>query len=165
VRATPAAGGAAGDPFAAWGGSGQCFVTGNQVGRDVDGGPTRVASPPFDLSAGGSYEVSFARWFSNSASSTDAFRVQVSNDDGATWTTTVETVSGGGGGGWVRSTFRIEDLIPLTSQVRVRFMAHDIGPDSVVEAGVDDFRLVRRECGAPEARGKTRPTSKPPKAP
>jgi hypothetical protein len=75
----------------------------------------------------------------------DALTVQVSNDGGTAWTT-VETVIGGGGGGWVRTSFLVEDFVVPTSQVRVRFNATDNPNDSVVECGLDDFRIERRDC-------------------
>jgi hypothetical protein len=164
-RVTPTAGGTLGDPLTAWGGSGLCLVTGNPFQRDVDGGPTRVASPIFDLSVGESFEVSYARWFTDSIDEdVDSLRAQVSNDGGTTWVT-AETVSGGGGGGWVRSSFLVEDFVTPTNQVRVRFLALDNPADSIVEAGIDDFRIVRRECGLPDAGKKAHPSSKPPKSP
>jgi hypothetical protein len=146
-RATPAGGGINGDPLTAWGGGGLCFVTGNNVNADLDGGPTRLLSPLFDLSAGGSFEVSYARWFTNNAGDGDTLLVQLSNDDGVTFTT-VEVVTAGGGGGWVRSSFRVEDFLTPTNQVRVRFRASD-PVESHVEAAIDDFRIVRSECARP----------------
>jgi hypothetical protein len=38
--------------------------------------------------------------------------------------------------------FFISDYLPPTSQMRVRFVADDEGPASLVEAAVDDFRLL-----------------------
>jgi hypothetical protein len=122
-------------------------VTGNNVNADLDGGPTRLLSPLFDLSAGGSFEVSYARWFTNNAGDGDTLLVQLSNDDGVTFTT-VEVVTAGGGGGWVRSSFRVEDFLTPTNQVRVRFRASD-PVESHVEAAIDDFRIVRSECARP----------------
>jgi hypothetical protein len=164
-RGTPIGGGNRGDPLTAWGGSGQCFLTGNAPGdTDVDGGPTRLQSPRLDLSASGSFEISYARWFAKNTGDADALRVLVSNDDGTTFTT-VEVVSAGGGGGWVRSSFVLEDFVTPTDQVRVRFTVSDNPSNSQTEAGLDAFRVVRRECGAPEALEKTRLNPKPPKSP
>jgi hypothetical protein len=145
-RGTPAGGGTRGDPLTAFGGSGQCFLTDNVSGNsDVDGGPTRLVSPLLDLSAGAGFEVSYERWFTSSVNDADALVVEVSNDGGTAWTP-VESVSGGGGGGWVRASFQVEDFVAPTNQVRVRFSVTDNPNDSVAEAGLDDFRVERREC-------------------
>ena len=146
-RGMPAGGGIRGDPLTAWGGGGLCYMTGNSVNVDVDGGPTQLTSPLFDLSVGFGFDVTYARWFTNTANDSDALVVEVSNDGGTSWTT-VETVSGGGGGGWERSSFRVEDFVTPTNQVRVRFKVSD-PVDSVVEAAIDDFRIVRSECVRP----------------
>src|SRR5262245_9406332 len=147
-RGTPAGGGLHGDPLAAWGGAGLCFLTGNALNSDVDGGPTRLTSPLFDLSVGFGFEVTYAYWFTNTANDSDALVTEVSNDGGTSWTT-VESVSGGGGGGWRRASFLVEDFVTPTNQVRVRYSVSDSPNNSVVEAAIDDFRLVRRECSHP----------------
>ncbi len=41
------------------------------------------------------------------------------------------------------------ELVGLTSQVRVRFVASDIGTLSIVEAAVDDFMVVTVACDDP----------------
>lgn len=154
-RGTPIGGGIRGDPLTAWGGSGLCYLTGNAPGdSDVDGGPTRLTSPAIDLSASGSFEISYARWLAKNEVDDDSLRVIVSNNDGATFTT-VEVVTDGSAG-WVRSSFLVEDFVMPTNQVRVRFTTIDNPSNSQTEAAIDDFRVVRRECVLPDARKKTR---------
>jgi hypothetical protein len=73
--------------------------------------------------------------------------VQISNDDGATWTT-LEIVSENANA-WVQRRFRVADFVAPTDRVRVRFIARDEDPGSVVEAGVDDLRLETTLCDSP----------------
>ncbi|MBC7771933.1 MAG: hypothetical protein H7210_05520, partial [Pyrinomonadaceae bacterium] len=127
-----------------------CFVTGQGANggaagtADVDGGFTTLTSPVFDLSGVLAPRISYYRWFSNSIApnqGTETFVVQISNDDGATWVD-VERVGPGGPetvGGWLPHEFVVEAVVPPTSQMKVRFIASDLGTDSVVEAGIDDL--------------------------
>jgi hypothetical protein len=132
--------------------SGRCFYTGdnarNQPGAgDVDQGQTTLVSPRIDCSGvhGAEAVVSYSRWYVNIMSGpeamNDTFDAQVSNDDGATWVT-AETVGPTGDdcrGGWISTTWRIADFVPPTAQVRVRFIAQDMGMQGIVEAAIDDF--------------------------
>ena len=142
VRGVPAGDGAGSDPLNDFDGTGGCFVTGN-TGSDVDGGPTRLISPTFDLSSGNEFEVSYARWFANDNFDADALLVEISGDGGGSWTP-VETVQNGGG--WVFTSFLVGDFIAPTNQVQVRFSAADAALDAVQEAAIDAFRIVRRSC-------------------
>jgi len=139
-----------------------CFVTGQgQVGgglgdNDVDNGKTTLFTPVYDLSGAGSGEVSYWRWYSNNtgnAPNTDVFVIDISDDGGDTWTN-VETIGPGGdgtSGGWIQHAFNAEDLVDLTDQVMLRFVAEDDpsdGDGSLVEAAVDDLRVTLFECEA-----------------
>ena len=134
-----------------------CYVTGQGVAggalgaADVDDGRTTLMSPVLDLSAPGEYFISYARWFSNDASAqpnTEVFTVEISNNNGASWTQ-VEVVGPTGpetSGGWITREFDVGSIVAPTAQVRVRFVAEDPDPGSLVEAGVDDFRVTRQVC-------------------
>src|SRR5262249_23626114 len=87
-----------------------CFVT-DGAGRspgahDVDGGFTTLLSPQIDLAAATDGHISYWRWYNNSVGNNpnqDVFTIDVSNDNGATWTN-VETIGPGGtgtSGGWI----------------------------------------------------------------
>lgn len=153
-RGVPVGGGTRGDPLTDADGSGQCYLTANRAGNsDVDSGSVTLTSPLIDGSATGSDElvVSYYRWFSNDqgdAPETDPFVVEVSNNGGNSWTN-LETVGPTGAevrGGWNWRSFRVRDTIALTNQMRFRFVASDANPQSVVEAAVDGFQVIRVGC-------------------
>lgn len=136
-----------------------CFVTGASGGangaNDVDGGSTTLTSPAYNLSGAGEVEISYNRWYSNntgSAPGADVFVVDVSVNNGASWTR-AETVGPSGDGttgGWTQATWRLSSLGLLPSaQVKVRFIAEDAGSGSVVEAAIDDFMITEVRCDNP----------------
>jgi hypothetical protein len=137
-----------------------CYVTGAAAnggvgGNDIDGGRTTLLSPALDLSdLNENFEISYWRWFSNSAGASpnaDVFTVDISADNGQTWVN-VEVVGPAGpqtGGGWFQHRFSPASLIPLTDQVRMRFIAADEGAGSVVEAALDGFRIEGLTCDNP----------------
>ena len=151
-REIPDGGGDRGDPPSDADGSGICYLTDSVDGNsDVDGGSTILTSPVIDAIASGPVLVSYSRWYSNTfgnAPEADEFVVEVSNNNGATWTN-LETVGPSGsevGGGWFTKTFKISDVIEPTNQMRFRFTASDLDDGSVVEAGLDAFKVIRVHC-------------------
>src|SRR5207249_4365396 len=86
---------------------------------DVDGGPTDLISPLFDL-AGTDGTVGYARWFYSSGA--DTLTVWISNNGGASWTQ-AETIGGQGNNAWKTSSFKIGNLITPTANMKVRFRA------------------------------------------
>jgi hypothetical protein len=155
-RGVPAGVGDRGDPPNDADGSGQCFLTDNEQGNsDVDGGSTTVTSPTMDAT-GGLPVVSYSRWFHNSFGAepfTETFTVQVSDNNGATWSN-LEIVGPGGpevSGGWIAKQFDITSAgITATNQFRIRFTTQDPAPGAVVEAGVDAVRLTIVDCTPPD---------------
>jgi hypothetical protein len=105
----------------------------------VDGGPTRLISPIYDLSSADVALVSYARWFTNDDRDGDRLTVEVSNNGGGAWTT-AESV--GHRDGWELASFVINDYVPLTDQIRLRFSATDNPNDSVTEAAIDRFQIL-----------------------
>jgi len=110
----------------------------------VDGGPTRLLSPIFDLSRGDG-EISFYYWYYNSyitdpfSFGHDPFTVEVSNDGGATWTPVMELDVDFF---WRRRSFRASHFLPPTSEMRVRFsVTDDPADETLTEAAVDDFEV------------------------
>jgi hypothetical protein len=134
-----------------------CFYTGFSAPgavaglADVDGGIVTLTSPTLN-GLGGSPILRYSRWFSNRVGTSvgnDTFRVLVSNDDGATWVA-VETVGPSGpecAGGWFAKEFDLASIITPTAQMKVRFVAEDVGTASITEAAVDEIRLVVLACG------------------
>jgi hypothetical protein len=139
-----------------------CWFTGQATAgaadgtNDIDGGYTQLTSPAYDLSAYPDATVSYWRWYSNglgAAPFADTFRVQVSTNNGSTWTI-AETVGPASSPdtqpGWRPGSFTFSGLgLTPTSQVKVRFIAEDAGSGSLVEAAVDDFSITALLCTPP----------------
>ncbi|MCY2961168.1 MAG: choice-of-anchor B family protein [Planctomycetota bacterium] len=138
-----------------------CWFTGQapaqaQVGlADVDGGTTTLTTPLYDLSGLQQPVISYWRWYANAIGSgtpfEDVLRVDISNDGGSTWTP-VEVVGPAGNvvyGGWFQHQFRVADVIAPTNQVRLRFVAADLGNPSTIEAAIDDLAIADVNCPTP----------------
>jgi len=147
-----------GDPPSDADGSGQCYLTENDPfddNSDVDDGDVTLTSPTMDASAGNTM-LAYWRWFSNDSGdgpNTDAFTVEISDDNGASWQT-LEVVGPSGpgtSGGWIRAEFNLDDVSGFTpnDQFRIRFTAEDVDPQSVVEAAVDGLELSSFQCESP----------------
>ncbi|MBX3407657.1 MAG: hypothetical protein KF869_12935 [Phycisphaeraceae bacterium] len=137
----------------------RCWITGAAAGSgvgsfDVDGGATTLTSYAFSaLDPGGapvqSAVLSYYLWYSNDRGSSpgqDPFYVYISNDDGQTWMPLQIIPGNGSTNAWVRFDFELVGLIEPTDFMRVRFVADDAGPGSIVEAAVDELTLVVRGC-------------------
>ena len=132
----------------------QCLVTGNGTGQsvgfdDIDGGVTTVLSPIFDLSNESDVLLTYYRWYTNNIGdnpSTDHWIVGVSNNSGDTWVEleniTLSNTS------WKRQRYILNDIIDLTSEMQLKFIAEDSFYDgdagsggSLVEAAIDDVMV------------------------
>ena len=139
-----------------------CWVTDGRGGGlgdyDVDGGKTTLFSPVYDLSGMLAARASYWRWYSNDtggAPNADVFVIDISNDGGANWAN-VETVGPAGpgtSGGWIHYEFVISTVVTPTDQVQFRFVAADEDVGSLVEAALDDFRIVVVNCDLPDCIG------------
>jgi hypothetical protein len=134
----------------------QCWATDARAGStptefSVRGGRTSLLSPVFDLSSYKTVQVSYWLWYSNSAGAnpfTDVFRTEVSWDGGAHWAA-LHTIGPRGPqttGAWDYYESTLNQVAPLTDAVRFRFQAEDAGPPSLIEAALDDFRIVAPTC-------------------
>jgi subtilisin family serine protease len=124
-----------------------CFLTGNcQPGdpastNDVSGGCTTLVSPTFDLTGADLAFFEHQRWYAKAGSSfDDELALDVSNDGGATWTA-LERV-GSSQPAWTRAVPELGAVVPLTGQMKVRLVACDLNAFGVVEAALDDVRLL-----------------------
>jgi hypothetical protein len=136
-----------------------CWVTGNgppgdDSAADVDEGATRLLSPLLDLSDLRCVEISYWVWYANEGWPDDAFRVEITNDGGISWSPLLELTRSLDGWTHIQH-LRVENRVPLTSTVRLRFVAEDEGRPSLVEALLDDV-LIRAapadHPGVPERR-------------
>jgi hypothetical protein len=127
-----------------------CFVTGAGVpggsagDADVDGGQTTLLSPVWGFPTQRAYASAFARywrWYSNQRNGRpdDVWKVEITSDDGATWTP-VETVSEGREA-WVPVTIDLMPWVGTAPRLQFRFVASDTGKASLVEAAIDDFEI------------------------
>ncbi|MBS0198171.1 MAG: hypothetical protein JSR77_15565 [Planctomycetes bacterium] len=134
-----------------------CWITGAAAGananaNDVDGGATTLTSPRFSALPPPATRVldiriAYARWYSNNTGSntnSDSMPVQISNDDGATWTQ-LELVTENAAK-WVRKSISLPAGVAPTARMRLRFIARDTGLASTVEAGVDDVAVDVYGC-------------------
>jgi len=149
-RGIPIGGGDRQDPPTDYDGSGQCYLTDNEDDNsDVDGGPTMLLSPTLDLSNATDPVLTYARWWRNDDLDGDPMDVEVSDDNGASWTL-IERVEYGEGDpvdDWVERTIHVKDYItPLTAQMKIRFSARDVPNNSIAEAGIDAVVLTDLSC-------------------
>jgi len=138
------------DPRRDGDGSGQCYLTMNQPGNtDVDGGSVTLISPVLDMTGG--IDVRYAYYLNLTIESgADQLLVEIDSNGGAGPWTAIASHTTSGGTGWRSHTIPaavIANLgVPFTSTMQVRFTANDGGTPSIVEAGVDGFRLERQHC-------------------
>lgn len=130
-------------------GSGICWVTDNDAGNscnsDVDEGTTILTSPIYDMSDGG--EFSFDYWYSDIPTGEvngDTWVVEASTNGGSTWTTLRSSTSVAGA--WRSDTIVVGDEIGVSSTMRFRFIADDVGQQNVIEAGLDNIRITQFVC-------------------
>jgi hypothetical protein len=139
------------DPESDADGSGQCYLTQNQMGNtDVDGGAVRLISPIIDMSQGGIISYYYYLFLTNAAGGVDMLLVEINSDGGlGTWTE-IARHDTDGGLYWRHHEITETDLaaagVSLTSTMVVRFTANDADPQSIVEAGIDGFHLTLFEC-------------------
>jgi len=127
--------------------SGFCYLTANgtpggEIGEaDVDGGRTTLTSPRIDLEHAVRVQVEYARWFVDETTDDDTLEVLASNDDGRSWVA-LDRVTRGGRRWRIARHEQVEALLAPSDSMRFRFIAQDVGLPSLVEAAIDDFRVL-----------------------
>jgi choice-of-anchor B domain-containing protein len=130
-----------------------CWVTGNAAAgsaagtADVDVGYTTLLSPRINMEGIASPIISYWRWYSNNQGgnpSSDSMPVQISNNDGQTWVQ-LELVTENQGV-WVERSFPVAQFVTPSANMRIRFIARDLGSASLVEAAIDDVRVSVEDC-------------------
>jgi hypothetical protein len=143
-----------GNPPADFDGSGYCYVTdnssANQCSSDVDDGLTYLISPTLPDLSGEIIRLSYALWYTNfwGSNPNEKFcRVYFSTNNGANWFLGLE-YGPETQAGWMEEKVFLNRYIEPNDQVKVRFEVSDsIGVESIVEAGLDAFKVEKIECG------------------
>ena len=120
-----------------------CTVACTNNCSDVDFGVTTLRSPVYDLSAFTSATIKYDRWYTNNTGTSpnfDHWVVDISNDGGTTWTNVEDTTVSDAS--WTSHEIDVNAVFGTPGMVRVRFRASDVGNESVVEAAVDEFRIL-----------------------
>jgi hypothetical protein len=122
-----------------------CWVTGNvtagagtHASHDVDG-ITSLVSPLLDASHVHDPVISYWRWFAASNVATPHLEVLLSNDAGATWLQIDSVLVNQPT--WREVSHRIDDHMPRTSAMKIKFRAVDWPSLDILEVAIDDFRL------------------------
>ena len=124
-------------------------VGGSAGAADVDGGTTTLTSPTIDGTAIADSTIAFFVWYSNNlggAPGLDSMPILLSNNAGSTWTQ-VDLVTASPAV-WTEKRVRIADFMTPTSSMRLRLQARDLDSGSLVEAGLDDLRIIGFDCTA-----------------
>lgn len=124
----------------------QCYVTGNGGGGagndDVDNGEVVLASPLMDLTGYTDPVLEYATWFFNAGGNeapNDTLFVILSN---GTEEVVLEKIATSASQWNEPAQWHVKDFLPLTNQMRVRFVTSDLADSGhLVEAAVDAFRV------------------------
>jgi carboxypeptidase T len=124
------------------------LVTGAKAGananaNDLDGGVTSVRSPSIKLGNRTGWRVTFRHYFAHNAKSSKVDFLRLRVISGGTSTTVFEQLGKASerNAKWTSTTLNLDAYAGKT--VRLIFEAADNGPDSLVEAALDDVRVYR----------------------
>ncbi len=129
----------------------KCWYTGNAPvaertnpgQNDVDGGKTTLLSPVFSLANLVTPCIRYWRWFSNDLGASpldDPWRVQISSNGGTSWKDIENSTDPFNE--WRQKFILVSDYVTPSSSMRMRFIARDDAPGSLVEAAVDDVEVL-----------------------
>ncbi len=145
------------DPESDSDGSGQCYMTQNAAGNtDVDGGSVILTSPALNLvnlgggRPGGDVIICYD-YYNNMtvpAENVDGIFVDISSNGTAGPWIRVAAHTGNNGLLWTPHAITQQQLtsagVTITTNMRLRFTATDAGTASIVECGLDNFKIYRR---------------------
>jgi hypothetical protein len=119
---------------------------GGQVGYDVDRGIAATRSPTIDLSGVARVRLDMNDFFGQNEEGDDPedfFRIDVSNDGGATYPANLVLIGDvSHGPDWMNLQADLEEYLPLTSQMVIRIQASDgLASADIIEGGTDDVFL------------------------
>ncbi len=124
------------------------LVTGRLAGsssgaNDLDGGLTSVRSPAISLPASGNITLSFRYYLAHGSNSSgaDFLRFKVV---GTTTTTVFQEIGDGGDDDGVWATATVNLSLFAGQTIRILIEAADASSASLIEAGVDDVRIVQQ---------------------
>jgi len=125
-----------------------CYVTGNdetgQVGAaDVDNGTTTLLSPAMDLLAYQNPVLQFSYWFVNESGTMPMDSLQILAINGSQ-TVTIASYGGSNRTWSPTQSYRLMDYLPMSNNVRIAFVAHDLNNPNLVEAAVDMFEIAEQ---------------------
>ncbi|MCH8967344.1 MAG: hypothetical protein IID43_06665 [Planctomycetes bacterium] len=144
------------DPVSDSDGSGQCYLTQNQMGNtDVDDGAVRIISQTIDMSAGNiliGYD--YFLYLTRESDRTDFLLVEINSDDGEGQWTLIARHDTNGALAWRSHEITQEYLddrgVKMTAKMKLRFTANDAYQQSIVEAGLDALLIQTVGCGGGE---------------
>ena len=142
------------DPATDGDGSGQCYLSENQMGNtDIDNGSVRLFSPVFDMSNGGDIEYDYYLYLTNAEGGIDRLLIEINNNGGSGSWIEIGRHDTSGGTTWRHHVITEAEIIAagvtFTANMQVRITANDGTPQSIVEAGIDGFKVSSFECYAP----------------
>jgi hypothetical protein len=129
--------------------AGKSFITGVRAPsggfcNELDGGPTILTTPTYDLAGVPAAEVTFQTYyFVTSGVTNDPLVVKVSNNGGTSWVT---MASYNTTGSWTARTLNVGDYVSLTNSVKFRFEAADTSTDNALVCGIDNFAVNTITC-------------------
>ncbi len=125
---------------------------GGQVGYDVDNGIAATRSPTIDLSGVGSARLDMNYFFGQNEEGDDPgdfFRIDVSNDGGATYPANLVLIGDvNHGPDWLNLEVRLDEYLALTSQMVIRIQTCDgTASGDIIEGGTDDVFIYSGGSG------------------
>jgi subtilisin family serine protease len=140
------------DPESDGDGSGQCWLTQNELGAtDVDGGAVFLISPELNLKRGGGFRYYYYYKEEVDQDDSDMLLVELTStgSDKGPWTEIARHTESNGLE-WTQHEVTREEIetlgVKFTSKMLIRFTAMDRQGRSVVEAGVDGLEIIGPTC-------------------